>query len=270
VHLYSQGYTDANLVDFTLELTNPSTIFEKEKIDIWGSKVGVAKDMMENKLFSKDWIYKNIFNMSDDDILTSRNEVVGDVKQSWRFKQIEEEGNDPAVSLQKVNAEGELEDVGGDTGGSSGGSSGGFSGSDEFSPDGAEGEGEGGDEEAGELPPDDGGAPPEGDTGEEPPLTEKKKPRASQAGIKKASDYPFGEDPRGRLENNSVSRVDPIRHKFSKGSPLARESVDMSRLKKFMDITAESNKRSLIRESVSDGKTKSLLDESNILDGSVI
>jgi hypothetical protein len=268
VHLYSQGYTDANLVDFTLELTNPSTIFEKEKIDIWGSKVGVAKDMMENKLFSKDWIYKNIFNMSDDDILTSRNEVVGDVKQSWRFKQIEEEGNDPAVSLQKVNAEGELEDVGGDTGGSSGGSSGGFSGSDEFSPDGAEGEG--GDEEAGELPPDDGGDPPEGDTGEEPPLTEKKKPRASQAGIKKASDYPFGEDPRGRLENNSVSRVDPIRHKFSKGSPLARESVDMSRLKKFMDITAESNKRSLIRESVSDGKTKSLLDESNILDGSVI
>jgi hypothetical protein len=268
VHLYSQGYTDANLVDFTLELTNPSTIFEKEKIDIWGSKVGVAKDMMENKLFSKDWIYKNIFNMSDYDILTSRNEVVGDVKQSWRFKQIEEEGNDPAVSLQKVNAEGELEDVGGDTGGSSGGSSGGFSGSDEFSPDGAEGEG--GDEEAGELPPDDGGDPPEGDTGEEPPLTEKKKPRASQAGIKKASDYPFGEDPRGRLENNSVSRVDPIRHKFSKGSPLARESVDMSRLKKFMDITAESNKRSLIRESVSDGKTKSLLDESNILDGSVI
>ena len=46
VHLYSQGYTDANLVDFSLELTNPSTIFEKEKIDIWGNKVGVAKDMM--------------------------------------------------------------------------------------------------------------------------------------------------------------------------------------------------------------------------------
>ena len=32
VHLYAQGYKDASLVDFNLELTNPSVIFEKEKI----------------------------------------------------------------------------------------------------------------------------------------------------------------------------------------------------------------------------------------------
>jgi hypothetical protein len=31
VHLYAQGYRDASLVDFTIGLTNPSTIFEKEK-----------------------------------------------------------------------------------------------------------------------------------------------------------------------------------------------------------------------------------------------
>jgi len=35
VHLYAQGYRDASLVDFSLELTNPSTVFEKEKISIW-------------------------------------------------------------------------------------------------------------------------------------------------------------------------------------------------------------------------------------------
>lgn len=271
VHLYSQGYTDANLVDFSLELTNPSTIFEKEKIDIWGNKVGVAKDMMENKLFSKDWIYKNIFNMSDDDILTSKNEVIGDVKQMWRFKQIEEEGNDPAVSLQKVNADGELEDVaGGDEPSMGGGSSsgGGFGAGDEFSPEGEAGdEGEPGADE-GEPGADEAGAEGEdsSDEKEVPPLTEKAKPRASQAGIKKASDYPFGEDPLGRLENNSTSRTDPIRHKFAKSSPLARESVDVTRLKKFLKIDVESNKKSLIKESVASGKPKSLLDESNILD----
>jgi len=35
VHLYSQGYRDESLVNFKLELTNPSTIFEKEKIEVW-------------------------------------------------------------------------------------------------------------------------------------------------------------------------------------------------------------------------------------------
>ena len=37
VHLYAQGYRDASLVDFSLELVNPSTVFEKEKIDIWSN-----------------------------------------------------------------------------------------------------------------------------------------------------------------------------------------------------------------------------------------
>ena len=32
IHLYAQGYRDESLVDFELELTNPSTIFEKEKL----------------------------------------------------------------------------------------------------------------------------------------------------------------------------------------------------------------------------------------------
>ena len=31
VHLYSQGYTDADLVNFDLELTNPSKIYEVHK-----------------------------------------------------------------------------------------------------------------------------------------------------------------------------------------------------------------------------------------------
>lgn len=260
VHLYSQGYTDANLVDFTLELTNPSTIFEKEKIDIWGNKVSVAKDMMENKLFSKDWIYKNIFNMSDDDILKSKNEVIGDVKQNWRFKQIEEEGNDPAVSLQKVNAEGDLEDIGGGEEPDMGGGGSSFSGGDEFQPDEAGAEGEEGSAEAGaEGEPAGDAESPEPET----PINEKAKPRASQAGIKDARKYPFGEDPLGRLENNSKSRVDPIRHRFSKGSPLARESVELNNIKKFFQIDLKTTKKSLIKEN---SKKPSMLDESNILD----
>ena len=34
VHLYSQGYTDEELVNFELELTTPSIIYEQEKANL--------------------------------------------------------------------------------------------------------------------------------------------------------------------------------------------------------------------------------------------
>ena len=270
VHLYAQGYTDSNLVDFELELTNPSTIFEKEKVDIWTSKVSLAKDMMDSKLFSTDWIYKDVFKFSDDDILRTKNEVITDVKQSWRLSQIEEEGNDPAVSLQKVNAEGDLEDVG-NAGGSSGDAA-----------DVRGGPGGGGPPLSGEEPSDsalpDEEVPPSGEEpvgepagGEEEPPPEEQEPkpisekakRPSQKGMKDASDYPFGEDPLGRLENRADYRRNPIRHKFKGGSALGFESVITGNLTKFLSGNVMDNKRELLRES---SKQKSLMDEDNIFD----
>ena len=68
VHLYVQGYQDASLVDFELELSNPSTIFEQEKLEIWQNKINLASDMKDSNMFSKTWMYNNIFNMSDVDM----------------------------------------------------------------------------------------------------------------------------------------------------------------------------------------------------------
>jgi len=228
VHLYAQGYRDASLVDFSLELTNPSTVFEKEKIDIWSSKVSVAKDMLENKLFSKKWVYDEIFHMSDDDINVIKNDIIDDTKQSYRFKQIEEEGNDPAKSFQKLSPE-----KGGD-GGETG------------EPEAAEGEGA---------------------AAEVPTLKEKSKPdyeRPSQKGLKKASNYPFGEDVMGRLEMNRDFKSDRSpTHKFAGGSPFSMESIskDLVKLDSFLK-TSQQEKTSLLSEN----KQKSMMDESNILE----
>ena len=251
VHLYSQGYKDASLVDFSLELTNPSTIFEKEKIVIWGDKVNVAKDMMDNKLFSKEWIYSNIFNMSEDDILDSNSQIVSDVKQSWRLKQIEDEGNDPAVSLQKVNVDGELENAGEESSG------GGMGGGLEEPPSDSVG-GDGGKPESEEKPD---VKKSEKDPSAVPLDEKSKKPyvRPSQRGVKRASDYPFGEDPLGSLENNANYRKNPIRHKYKNDSPLGFESMNLGKMSTFLN---QNPKKELIRESK---QQKSIMDESNIL-----
>ena len=50
VHLYSQGYTDADLVNFELELASPSTMYEQEKIELFGQKVSLARDMIQDKI----------------------------------------------------------------------------------------------------------------------------------------------------------------------------------------------------------------------------
>ena len=96
VHLYAQGYTDADLVDFELDLTNPSTIYEQEKIELWNNKTQLASAMLQDGIVSTEWIYKNIFNFTDEDIKREDDNIVLDYKNKFRRSQIENEGTDPA------------------------------------------------------------------------------------------------------------------------------------------------------------------------------
>lgn len=100
VHLYSQGYDDAELVDFTLSLTAPSSVYEKENVELWTSKTTLAGDMIEKKLFSRSWIYENLFNMNENDYLNEQNRLVEDAKAQFRLEQIKTEGNDPVKTGQ--------------------------------------------------------------------------------------------------------------------------------------------------------------------------
>jgi hypothetical protein len=241
IHLYSQGYRDESLVDFTLELTNPSTIFEKEKIDVWKSKVEVSKDMQENKFFSKKWIYENVFSLTDQDMIELQKQLIDDAKGTYRFKQIEEEGNDPAIKfLQSADKEeGGGEGPGADMGGGGPGSDL----SSETPPD-----------TSAETPPSE---KPSGETGgkESKPATPPKLAERDQTGRKDASKYRFGEDPLGTLENNRRSDLS-VTHKYKNKSPLSLESL---RGLTSMLNTVEEEKK-ILRE----GEEKSFMDERNI------
>ena len=96
VHLYSQGYQDSDLVNFELNLTNPSTIYEQEKIELWNNKTSLAESMIRDGIVSTAWIYKNIFGFTDEEIKQEDENIIFDYKQKFRRSQIENEGNDPA------------------------------------------------------------------------------------------------------------------------------------------------------------------------------
>jgi hypothetical protein len=95
IHLYTQGFTDQDITDFSLNLTAPSTLYDKEKIELWTAKTTLAGDMLEKKLFSRNWIYENVFKMTEDVYLKEQERIVADHKTMFRLEQIKTEGNDP-------------------------------------------------------------------------------------------------------------------------------------------------------------------------------
>jgi hypothetical protein len=260
VHLYVQGYQDASLVDFELELSNPSTIFEQEKLEIWQNKVNLASDMMESNMFSKKWLYNNIFNMSGDDVEDLQQEVIKDKKEGWRIQQITDEGSDPSLTTG-----------GGESGGSGGGDMGGGGGDAGGLPDLG-----GGDEDAGS-----GGGGGGGEAGGLPPLEEEKNAnepvldeetrkerergiRPSQEGKKEEYSDTFtktrGEDILGNGQNKEKSKSDRRTTHIYRGSPLGSMDEDLKSIKKsLMDKYNNKNKKIIAEE-------KSIMDESNIID----
>lgn len=102
IHLYVQGFSNEDLVAFELSLNNPSTLYERQKVDLLTEKVSLAADMKEGKWFSRKYIYENIFNMTEEEWKIDQEMVVQDAEHSFRLTQIEEQGNDPAKSGEVI------------------------------------------------------------------------------------------------------------------------------------------------------------------------
>ena len=98
VHLYAQGFEGEDLVGFELQLTSPSIIYDQQKVALMNEKITLANAMKDSKLVSDRYIYEYIFNMSEEQWLQERNDVVEDLKLRFRQNQIEQEGNDPAIT----------------------------------------------------------------------------------------------------------------------------------------------------------------------------
>ena len=95
VHLYAQGYKDDALVNFELSLTNPSVIYDQERVTLMKEKVDLANQILDNKLMPSDFVYEHIFHLSEDEYDEYRGLIAQDAKRKFRINQIENEGNDP-------------------------------------------------------------------------------------------------------------------------------------------------------------------------------
>jgi len=201
--LFAQGHTDESLVNFSLDLTNPSTIYEQEKIQLWSDRVRLATEMQNGNLVSSDWIYDNVFGMSEDEVEEQRDAVVRDKKRLFRLQAIER-GEDPA------NATG---------------------------TQGQPGEAVPGEEQHGKEKPagvDLSGLPSEG-VEEESVIADAKVGRPREGNRLGTDRHYLGRDPFGRKENQKALHRDPEGGELSRRRKgLARESLELKNFVKSL------------------------------------
>jgi len=97
IHLFAQGYEDEDLVNFSISLNNPSTIYTREQIEILSSKLNLVRDIKEQNLLSENWMYEHIFDMTEDEREEQRNNLLKDMWRRNRFESIERQGEDPML-----------------------------------------------------------------------------------------------------------------------------------------------------------------------------
>ena len=73
-------------------------MFEQEKTELYKSKVELANSILDKKVLSTDFVYKNVFNLSQEEMDYERNRALDDAAHIFRTNQIENEGNDPIES----------------------------------------------------------------------------------------------------------------------------------------------------------------------------
>lgn len=102
IHLYSHGFTDEDLLDFDLKLSNPSSIAQQQKLELISTKFDIASKAPEG-VVDRNWIRKNVMGLT--------NATIEEVEKGREEDKLRD------MELEAITPEGGGEDLGGELGG---------------------------------------------------------------------------------------------------------------------------------------------------------
>ena len=224
--MYTQGYTDETLTNFSLQMTSPSIVLEQEKIELLKGKTELAGQLLEQGLVPSDWIYDNVYQFSEDQFEEYRDLSREDAKRKFRIAQIEAEGNDPVQTGKSYGTPHDLASLYG----------------------------------KGRMYTDPGNVPEKDKYAADDPKLGR--PVVSNTKRNKQEDN-FGKDRLGvkRMKGKDKNDSDGIKQNFKGNSPLALEDARTTYLKN-KDMFKKLNEKKLIFEK--DENSSSLLDENQL------
>jgi len=90
VHLYCNGFSDEDLLDFTLKLSNPSTIAQQQKLELHKTRFEAAGTALTTPgLVDRKWVQKNILRLTDQDIKSIQSGLKKDKVQDLETEAIQ-------------------------------------------------------------------------------------------------------------------------------------------------------------------------------------
>jgi hypothetical protein len=117
IHLFTLGYRGDDLISFKVSLNNPSKIAELQELEHWKTKFEVANQAVEG-FFSKRWVAKHLFNISDEEFVRNQREMFYDRYHTAKLDGVAEQVNQAAaVGGAPATEGGGLDLTGGDEGG---------------------------------------------------------------------------------------------------------------------------------------------------------
>ena len=213
IHLYTLGFRGDDLVSFDLSLANPSKLAELQELEHWKAKFDVASAASTDGYFSRRWVAKHLFNVSEDEFLRNQRELFYDRKFDATL-----EATAAAVAEAAAGAGG---DMGADMGGGGGGM-----------------------EDLGAMMA--GGAPEEG--GEEAPAEEGAEGAPEEGGEEDVLlSSPDEGPPPGRREDEPTQKSLEIQSKGKPYFPVTYDKrADAGRAKNYKrSVTPETSKRTM-------------------------
>lgn len=85
VHLYANGFEGEDLIDFTLKLSNPSTIAQQQKLELFRTKFEIAGQSPEGML-SRDFLRKRVLGLTNEEI-----KMIEEQKEEDKLRDLEVE-----------------------------------------------------------------------------------------------------------------------------------------------------------------------------------
>jgi hypothetical protein len=112
IHLYCNGFEGEDLLDFTLQLSNPSTIAQQQKLELYRSRFEIATSAAGVEgLVARDWIRKTLFNMTDEDIDIIKADRIDDKLEDLKVESVKLPGSDGEGEAAELGSEMEIPDA---------------------------------------------------------------------------------------------------------------------------------------------------------------
>jgi hypothetical protein len=91
IHLFAHGFSGEDLVNFDLQLSNPSTIAQQQKLELLRSRLEILKNNYDpdQKLLSREYFLRNIMGLSESEIEIERERIEEDKKFDARIEAVE-------------------------------------------------------------------------------------------------------------------------------------------------------------------------------------